>query len=216
MFVLGIDPGLARCGFGAVRRVAGGALSLEDVGVITTGPEAELPMRLLDVFRGLQGLIARHRPDVVAVERLFFQTNVRTAMVVGQASGLVLLAAAEAGLPVVQYTANEVKYTVAGYGAAPKAQVQKMVAAMLGLSEVPKPDDAADGVALALCHLAHARLGAMAKNATIAGSVASPFGNARIATSLGGVPIKATDPAELARERSALAGRTTVVTRKPR
>lgn len=183
MFVLGIDPGLARCGYGAVRGQKS-TLVCEDVGVLTTTADETLPERLLSVFRGLQALIKKHSPDVVSVERLFFQTNVRTAMVVGQASGLALLAAAEAGIPVVQYTANEVKKVVAGWGAAPKEQVQKMVAVTLGLAEIPRPDDAADGLALAICHHSHARLGSLADAATGAGG--NGYGSLRVATSFAG------------------------------
>jgi crossover junction endodeoxyribonuclease RuvC len=152
VFVLGIDPGLSRCGYGAVRRDGGAALRAVACGVITTPPSDPLPDRLATLSRELRALLAELRPDSVVVERVFFQTNVRTAMSVGQASGLALAAAAEAGCDVVQYTANEVKQAVTGYGAAPKEQVQRMVQSLLGLAEVPKPADAADALALALCH----------------------------------------------------------------
>ena len=157
MFVLGIDPGLTRCGYGAVRR-AGAVLSAAAAGVLTTSPDDELPDRLAELQLGLRALILELRPDVVAVERVFFQTNVRTAMSVGQASGLALAEAVNAGCAVAQYTPNEVKLAVTGHGAAPKEQVQRMVQAQLALAEVPRPPDAADALALALCHLATARL----------------------------------------------------------
>ncbi len=130
MFVLGIDPG------------------------VSTPPSDPLPERLASLSRELKDLLSECRPDVVVVERVFFQTNVRTAMSVGQASGLALAAAAAAGLPVAQYTANEVKQAVVGYGAASKEQVQRMVQSLLGLAEQPRPPDVADALALALCHLA--------------------------------------------------------------
>ncbi|MGI8794527.1 MAG: crossover junction endodeoxyribonuclease RuvC [Acidimicrobiales bacterium] len=153
MFVLGIDPGVSRCGYGAVRRTPRGP-EAEACGVLTTPKSDPLPGRLADLNREIRLLIAEFSPDAVVVERVFFQTNVRTAMSVGQASGLALAAAADAGCEVVQYTANEVKQAVVGYGAATKEQVQHMVQALLHLAEPPKPADAADALALALCHLA--------------------------------------------------------------
>jgi len=168
MFVLGIDPGVSRCGYGCIQR-AGGKVSTVAVGVITTPPSDPLPDRLAALDGELRALLAellpRARaagtdPMVVAVERLFFQANVRTAMSVGQASGLVLASAAGAGCEVVQYTPNEVKAAVAGNGSAPKEQVQRMVQSLLGLAERPSPPDAADALALALCHLARAPLAA--------------------------------------------------------
>jgi crossover junction endodeoxyribonuclease RuvC len=128
------------------------------VGVITTSPSDPLPSRLAEIDAEFRSLLAELKPAVVAVERLFFQVNARTAMSVGQASGLILAAAAQAGCHVVEYTPNAVKQAVAGYGAAPKAQVQRMVASLLGLAEPPQPADAADALALALCHLAMAPL----------------------------------------------------------
>jgi len=152
MFVLGIDPGVSRCGYGAVRGEKEGPRAVA-AGVITTPPADELPSRLASLQRELRALIHELSPDAVVVERVFFQTNARTAMSVGQASGLALAAAAEVGLPIAQYTANEVKLSITGYGAATKAQVQQMVQAQLGLAERPSPADAADALALALCHL---------------------------------------------------------------
>ncbi|MDQ6927909.1 MAG: crossover junction endodeoxyribonuclease RuvC [Actinomycetota bacterium] len=150
---------MSRCGYGCVSRT-GASTRVHAVGVLTTPPSEPLPQRLGALQGDLASLIADVRPDVVAVERLFFQVNVRTAMSVGQASGLVLAAAARAGCEVVQYTPNAVKQAVAGYGAATKEQVQRMVASLLGLAEPPQPPDAADALALALCHLAMAPMAA--------------------------------------------------------
>jgi crossover junction endodeoxyribonuclease RuvC len=155
--VLGIDPGVSRCGYGAVV-AEGSTLTALACGVIRTPPSDPLPERLAALQGELEGLIVELRPTAVAVERVFFQTNVRTAMSVGQASGLALAAAARAGVPVCQYTPNEVKQAVAGYGAAGKEQVQAMVTRLLHLVEVPKPPDAADALALAICHLSAGRL----------------------------------------------------------
>jgi crossover junction endodeoxyribonuclease RuvC len=157
MFVLGIDPGLSRCGYGAVEQREG-MVRARAVGTITTSPSDALAARLAALDTGLRQLLGKLRPDVVAVERLFFQVNARTAVSVGQASGLVLAAAHHAGCQVVQYTPNEVKQAVVGYGSASKHQVQRMVQALAGLAEAPRPPDAADALALALCHLAGAPL----------------------------------------------------------
>lgn len=155
MFVLGIDPGLSRCGYGAVRADATGTRATA-IGVIRTAPSTPLPERLAELQGELRALLAELRPDVVAVERIFFQSNVRTAMSVGQASGLAMAEAIGAGCEVVQYSPNEVKLAVTGDGSADKGQVQEMVRRLLGLAVAPKPADAADAAALALCHLAHA------------------------------------------------------------
>lgn len=157
MFVLGIDPGVSRCGYGAVVREAG-ELRAVACGVITTPPSQPLPDRLASLQRELRALLHDLRPEAVVVERVFFQTNVRTAMSVGQASGLALAAASEAGCEVAQYTANEVKQAVTGYGAAGKEQVQRMVQSLLRMAVVPEPADAADALALALTHHAVARV----------------------------------------------------------
>ena len=156
MFVLGIDPGLSRCGYGCVDEQGGNHRAVA-AGVITTDRACPLPERLATLRRDLNELVDEHRPDVVVVERVFFQTNVRTAMYVGQASGVALLTASEAGCAVVEYTSNEVKLAVTGDGAASKDQVQRMVTTLLRLPSVPKPADAADALALALCHLAMSR-----------------------------------------------------------
>jgi crossover junction endodeoxyribonuclease RuvC len=152
--VLGIDPGLTRCGFAVVDSRGRGKAVAISLGVITTPRTDPLPQRLGALRTEFTSLIAEFEPDVVAVEQVFFQVNVRTAMSVGQASGLALAEAALAGCEVVQYTPNQVKDAVAGWGGADKAQVQKMVQARLGLSALPKPADAADAAALALCHIA--------------------------------------------------------------
>jgi crossover junction endodeoxyribonuclease RuvC len=152
MFVLGIDPGLSRCGYGLVGRVDGGLVGVA-AGVLETDPQMPLPERLWTVQRELAALMEELQPDAVAVERVFFQVNARTAMSVGQASGLALAAAAGRGCEVVQYTANEVKQAVVGYGAATKAQVQQMVAKLLCLATPPSPPDVADALALGICHL---------------------------------------------------------------
>jgi crossover junction endodeoxyribonuclease RuvC len=158
VFVLGIDPGLSRCGYGAVRRQPGRDPEAVVAGVITSPATDPLPQRLSALLRELRWLLGELQPDCVVVERVLFQANARTAMSVGQACGLALLAAAEAGLPVTQYSPNEVKQAVAGYGAATKEQMQRMVQAQLSLPERPRPADAADALALALCHLAMAPL----------------------------------------------------------
>lgn len=150
MFVLGVDPGTATTGWGLVRERAGRLEALE-YGVITTPKELPLARRLLIIYEELGRLITRHRPDAVAVEQLFFNRNIRTALAVGHARGVVLLAAAAAGLPVAEYTPPQVKQAVAGYGGADKHQMQAMVRLVLGLAEPPHPDDAADALAVAIC-----------------------------------------------------------------
>ena len=156
--VLGIDPGLTRCGYAAVQSAGPNNPVALSMGVIKTPATDPLPKRLAELRHELAALIDEFRPHVVAVEQVFFQTNVRTAMSVGQASGLALAEAWACGCEVVQYTPNQVKGAVAGWGAADKVQVQKMVQARLGLSSLPRPADAADAAALALCHLAMAPL----------------------------------------------------------
>ncbi len=164
MFVLGIDPGLSRCGYGCVAS-AGGSETAIAAGVVTTDLAAPVPERLATLRRELAALVAELDPTVVAVERVLFQTNARTAMAVGQASGVALLTAVEAGCRVVEYSANEVKLAVAGYGDATKAQVQEMVARLLHLERPPRPPDAADALALALCHIASNRIGQLTARA---------------------------------------------------
>ena len=181
MFVLGIDPGLSRCGYcvleahagarGAAGRGRPGATGAEHrpvaLGVITTPPSAEVPQRLAELQRELRDLLGEHRPSVVAVERVLFQVNVRTAMSVGQASGIAMAEAVAAGAEVVQYSPNEVKQAVTGFGGADKVQVQQMVQVLLGLRRLPEPPDAADAAALALCHLAVAPMREAEQRATM-------------------------------------------------
>ena len=148
MKVLGIDPGTAALGYGIVEQT-GGRLREIDHGCLTTSPDLPLPERLLAIHALVDELIALHEPDLMGVERLFFSRNVQTAMGVGQARGVILLAAAQHGTPVREATPNEVKSAIAGYGAADKEQVQRMVQLVLGMSELPRPDDAADALAIA-------------------------------------------------------------------
>ena len=158
--VLGIDPGLTRCGY-AVLRVSGNTeVSLTALGVLRTSSEKDLPNRLAEIATEIDALLDEYQPSVVAVERIFFQANVRTAMSVGQVSGLVLSAAARRGLEVAQYSPNQVKLAITGWGDADKAQVQKMVKQRLKLNSIPKPADAADAAAIALCHIASSPLAA--------------------------------------------------------
>jgi crossover junction endodeoxyribonuclease RuvC len=156
VIVLGIDPGTARTGYGIVAR-EGSRLRPIDYGCLETIPDRPLAARLLLIHEGVEDLIATHRPAAVAVERVFFNRNVQTAFAVGQARGVVLLAAAQHALPVFEYGPHEVKMAVTGYGRAQKDQVQRMVQALLGLSAIPRPDDAADALAIAIC-LAHSGL----------------------------------------------------------
>jgi len=153
--VLGIDPGVSRCGYGAVIREKG-RLRATAAGVIRTAPSDPLPQRLLLLSDELHDLVAQIRPSGMAVERVLFQNNARTAISVGQASGLALVVAARAGIPVTLYSPNEVKLAVTGDGAANKLAVQTMVTRLLALTEIPKPPDAADALALACCH--HGRI----------------------------------------------------------
>ena len=153
MRVLGVDPGLTRCGIAVVDGAVGRKLTAVEVGVIRTPVDADLSIRLLAVADGVEEWLDRHRPNVVAVERVFSQHNVRTAMGTAQASGVVALAAARRGLRVAFHTPSEVKAAVTGSGRADKAQVTGMVTKLLGLTEKPKPADAADALAIAICHV---------------------------------------------------------------
>jgi crossover junction endodeoxyribonuclease RuvC len=162
--VLGIDPGMSRCGYGVVVQDESRLTALV-CGVIRTPADQPLPERLAALEAELESLVADVRPVAMAVERVFFQLNVRTAMSVGQASGLALAVAARAGVAVCQYTPNEVKQAVAGYGGAGKAQVQAMVTKLLRLAEAPRPPDAADALALAICHLSAGRFRAKVDSA---------------------------------------------------
>jgi crossover junction endodeoxyribonuclease RuvC len=153
MLVIGIDPGTASTGYGLVRKTQTGGIELIDYGVIKTSPDESMPVRLQDLHRQLTEIIDRHQPESAAVEKLFFQRNVSTAMSVGQARGVTLLALAEAGVLIEEYTPREVKQAIVGYGGAEKQQIQKMLQTLLDLEVIPSPDDAADALAVAICHL---------------------------------------------------------------
>ena len=151
MIILGIDPGTATTGYGVIE-VQGSRFTALDYGCISTKPTFSMPERLDKIHQGLSLLIERFHPDEVAVEQLYFNTNATTAISVGQARGVILLAAAQKKLPVGEYTPLQVKQAMVGYGRAEKKQVQYMVASFLKLSNPPKPDDAADALAIAICH----------------------------------------------------------------
>ena len=153
MRVLGVDPGLTRCGVGIVEGAIGSPILLVGVGVILTPTDAALDQRLLDLDQQLSEWINLWKPDVIAVERVFSQHNVRTVMGTGQAAGIALLLAAKAGIPVMMHTPSEVKASVTGSGRANKAQVALMVQKILNLDTIPKPVDATDALALAICHI---------------------------------------------------------------
>ncbi len=157
MRTLGIDPGTAITGYAVVEDDDAG-LVLVTLGVVETPAKTPLPQRLQTIYTALRALIREHTPDAAAVEELFFSRNVTTAMSVGQARGVVLLALADAGLPTTEYTPLQVKQAVTGYGKADKHQVQEMVRVLLGLVDIPRPDDAADAAAVAICHLHRAHL----------------------------------------------------------
>ena len=153
MRVLGVDPGLTRCGLGVVEGAIGRPLSMVAVGVVRTPSDHEIAQRLVEIEAGIEGWIDEHRPDAVAVERVFSQHNVRTVMGTAQASGIALLVAARRGIPVALHTPSEVKAAVTGSGRADKAQVGAMVTRLLRLDDRPRPADAADALALAICHV---------------------------------------------------------------
>jgi crossover junction endodeoxyribonuclease RuvC len=159
MRVLGIDPGTATTGYGVVEENRGELRALA-FGAIRTPADQPLPTRLQAIYRGVKKLALEWEPSTAAVEELFFSSNVRTAMSVGQARGVALLALADAGLSVAEYTPLTVKQAITGYGSADKAQMQEMIRLLLGLAEPPKPDDAADALAVAICHLNSAHLAA--------------------------------------------------------
>ena len=153
MRVLGVDPGLTRCGLGVVDSLPGRRAGLVAVGVATSGPDQDPAVRLASIGAQVEVWLDRHRPDAVAVERVFAQHNLRTVMGTAQVSGVIMAMAAGRGIPVVLHTPSEVKAAVTGNGRAPKVQVQTMVARILGLAELPTPADAADALALGICHL---------------------------------------------------------------
>jgi len=151
--VLGVDPGLTRCGIGIVQGAVGKPLSLVGVGVILTAADLPLEKRLMQLEKELEEWIDLHKPDVMAVERVFSQHNVRTVMGTGQAAGIALLVAARRNMPVMMHTPSEVKAAVTGSGRANKVQVAEMVKRLLNLEVIPKPVDATDALALAICHI---------------------------------------------------------------
>lgn len=151
MIILGVDPGTATTGYGLIEEKSG-KLTLVDYGVILTEAKQPLEDRLEQLHDQLGDIIDEYSPDEIAVEELFFSNNAKTAMSVGQARGVILLTAKKAGVPLSEYTPNQVKNGICGYGGADKKQVQKMVQMLLKLTEVPQPDDAADALAIAICH----------------------------------------------------------------
>jgi crossover junction endodeoxyribonuclease RuvC len=157
MLVLGIDPGIAITGYGLVQDRPDGTVESVAYGVITTPSDAQMPARLQQVYRGIQKVLEKYSPSSAGIEKLLFGRNVTTAMAVGQARGVTILALADAGVPIAEYTPASIKEAVAGYGNAPKAQMQDMVRLLLNLNEIPKPDDAADALAVAIAHLHTAR-----------------------------------------------------------
>jgi crossover junction endodeoxyribonuclease RuvC len=155
VYVLGIDPGLSRCGYGLVHQRPAGVQAVA-VGVLRTVPSRPTPARLAELQADLRALLQELRPQVVAIERVLFQVNVRTAIPVAQAAGIAMAEAVAAGCEVVEYSPNQVKQAVTGVGGASKDQMERMVQTLLGVAQPLRPVDAADAVALALCHLAHA------------------------------------------------------------
>ena len=159
MLSLGIDPGTAILGYGLVREHLDGSLEAVDFGVIRTKAKMPMPERLQSIHHELKALIDRHQPDRAGVEELFFSRNVTTAITVAQARGVILLTLQNAGLPIAEYKPNMIKQSISGYGGADKAQVQEMVRLLLGLERIPRPDDAADALAVAITDIHSHRLG---------------------------------------------------------
>ncbi|MDK2820173.1 MAG: crossover junction endodeoxyribonuclease RuvC [Clostridia bacterium] len=155
MLILGIDPGTAIVGYGLVQVTSGRPQAI-DYGCIRTKAKDKASLRLVTIYDKIKDLIKKHQPDTIAVEELFFNKNTRTALSVGQARGVILLAAAHSGLPIAEYTPLEVKQAVTGFGRAPKDQIQRMVKVLLNLETIPKPDDVADALAIGLCHASFA------------------------------------------------------------
>lgn len=156
MAVIGFDPGSAITGYGVIEERADHSLQVIDYGVLRTSPKLSLPDRLISIYEQVNQILTLHQPHSAAVENLYFQKNVRTALTVGQARGVLLLALAQADLPIAEYNPMEVKQAVAGYGKADKRQMQQMVKMLLNLEDIPRPDDAADALAVAICHI-HSR-----------------------------------------------------------
>ncbi len=164
MILVGIDPGTATTGYGVIEK-RGDRVSFLACGVISTPPEDDAPSRLKTIYDEFNALLDRYKPEAVATERLFFTNNVTTGIPVGRALGVILLTLAQRGLPWEEYTPTQVKSAIVGTGRAEKKQVQFMVTRLLGLTEVPKPDDAADALAIAICHAHSVRLGSLASAA---------------------------------------------------
>ncbi len=163
MVVLGIDPGTASLGWGIIKRTEEVAYKVEAYGCIKTDKSNLFSRRLEEIHRELSKIIKKYEPDIAAVEQLFFAKNVKTAISVGEARGVAILAAVQANLAVAEYTPLQVKQSLVGYGRAEKKQMQKMLKVLLGLEDIPKPDDAADALAIALCHLNSERMGKVGK-----------------------------------------------------
>ncbi|MDI6731464.1 MAG: crossover junction endodeoxyribonuclease RuvC [Candidatus Margulisbacteria bacterium] len=157
MLTLGIDPGTATTGFGVIAEERDKLVFIEH-GIIATSPKENAQIRLRKIYGELKKLIIKHQPEIIAIEKLYFGTNTKTAIAVGQARGVALLAAAEFKVPVAEYTPLQVKMAITGYGRAEKKQIQQMVKTLLGLKDVPRPDDAADALAIAICHIHSYRL----------------------------------------------------------
>ena len=162
MRILGIDPGIGRCGWGVID-AQNSKYKVQDFGCIETSSKKEIPDRLKEIYSEISKLIKTHKPDALSIEELFFNTNAKTAFVVGQARGVILLAAAQNNLEIAIYTPLQVKMALTGYGHAEKSQVGKMVKSLLALKEVPKPDDTADALAIALTFAFSNRLAKLAK-----------------------------------------------------
>jgi crossover junction endodeoxyribonuclease RuvC len=205
VIVLGIDPGTAAMGYGIVER-NGSSLRAVDFGCLTTSPDLPLPERLRAIHATVTELIETHQPDFLAVERLFFSKNAQSAFGVGHARGVVLLAAAQAGIPVREATPNEIKLGVTGYGAADKTQVGRMVAVILQLAEVPTPDDTADALATAIC-LANAERPGDRVNTGAGGKAAVMDRSAIAPIARGETPYERSVREAIAREAKAAAGR---------
>lgn len=158
MIVLGVDPGIAITGYGLVEE-CNGTLKPVDYGVVTTSSNMRMSDRLIKIYDSINQIISYYNPDALAVEELFFNKNVKTALIVGHARGVAILAAAKKGIPIYEYTPLQVKQAVVGYGRAEKNQVQQMIKFLLRLREIPKPDDAADALAVSVCHIHCAEMG---------------------------------------------------------
>lgn len=152
MIVIGIDPGLATVGFGVIRTEEG-IITPVSYGCIRTSSKKQTPLRLVEIYDEVKLLFEKYFPEIIAVERLFFNKNVTNAMSVSEARGVIFLAAQQRNIPIFEYTPNQVKQAITGSGRADKKQVQDMIKKILGLSEIPEPDDAADGLSIALCHI---------------------------------------------------------------